>query len=235
VLVWFLVTSLLSGLAASVILGRSSTAVLLQAALDSNTVRPLAMKNRVARTVEVLEACSPLVNGTLFAWAYGMRLPYPMDATFCFNVMSVVGIGLYTASLVLHINIVGDFGSAPEGATINALHPASSRLVTWLTTLNGCPGANTLVGGLGCIEEILVVPASDMNALMVDVANAQSTHNHIPPSINTSSSSSSSSSSSTSSSTSSNSSNSSSNRGGNTPPSSLGPQHRQRSVGSKNV
>jgi hypothetical protein len=258
VLVWFLVTSLLSGLSASVILGRSSTAVMLQAALDSNTVRPHSMKNRVARVVEVMEASSPLINGTLFAWAYGLRTPYPMDSTFCFNVMAVLGIGLYTGSLVLHINIIGDFGIAPEGATINSLHPGSSRLFNYLKLLRGCPGATAIAGGLGCIEEILVVPASDVNALMEDVANSsqprplsintQSSSSSLSSSTSSSSSSRSSSSSPASSSSSSSSSSASSSlrdnvdksssRGGSigrvhTPPG--GPQQRQRMIGTKNM
>lgn len=39
-----------------------------------------------------------------------------MDATFYFNLCALLGLGLYTASLVLHVHVVGDFGSAPEGA-----------------------------------------------------------------------------------------------------------------------
>lgn len=72
VVVWLLVTTLLSGLAAGVILGRSSTAVMLQVALDSNTVRPHALKRKVTKAVELLEALSPIINGSLFAWAFAL-------------------------------------------------------------------------------------------------------------------------------------------------------------------
>ena len=41
-----------------------------------------------------------------------------MDATFAFQLSAALGLALYTASLVLHIHVVGDFGAAPEGATL---------------------------------------------------------------------------------------------------------------------
>jgi hypothetical protein len=41
-----------------------------------------------------------------------------MDATFAFQLSAALGLALYTASLVLHIHVVGDFGAAPEGGTL---------------------------------------------------------------------------------------------------------------------
>lgn len=67
----------------------------------------------------VAEAVSPLLGALLFAWSFDQRMPFPMDASFCFNALAVLGLGLYTFSLVLHINVVGDFGTVPEGAALN--------------------------------------------------------------------------------------------------------------------
>ena len=37
-------------------------------------------------------------------------MQYPMDSTFVFNLCAVMAVGLYTASLILHVQVVGDFG-----------------------------------------------------------------------------------------------------------------------------
>lgn len=63
--------------------------------------------------------------------------------------------GLYTVSLVLHVHVVGDFGSAPEGS----LTDSDAR---WCGIEQRCPGASALM----CLEEILIVPAYDVGALI---------------------------------------------------------------------
>jgi len=83
----------------------------------------------LVQTVALAEASSPLLSGVVFSWSYRQDLSYPMDATFFFNVLAVVSVGLYTASLLLHIHIVGDFGRAPEGATLNAKTSHCSRVI----------------------------------------------------------------------------------------------------------
>ena len=81
-----------------------------------------------------------------------------MDATFVFNLLAVLGLGLYTASLLLHIHIVSsDFGHAPEGSF------GCGRIIE-----KRCPGASALVTSAVCLEEVLVVPAADVGHLLDD-------------------------------------------------------------------
>jgi len=151
VIVWILVTVLLSGMAAAVNVGRSATSVMIRVAVGSEQLSP-EYKKLVERSETVAEAVTPLIGGLVFAWSFDQQMPFPMDASFCFNALSVLGIGLYTCSLVLHINVVGDFGAMSEGTALNLR--------------GGLCGQCTV--GAACLEEILVLPANDVSTLIKD-------------------------------------------------------------------
>lgn len=159
--VWVLVTVLVTGLAASVILARSGTTVMLQVALESQLREDV--KRYLQWVVALSEIVGPILSSWCFAWAYEQGTPYPMDATFFFNVCAFLSLGLYTASLVLHVHVVGDFGAAPEGA----FDGGSSQLCG---IEKRCPGASALI----CLEEIFIVPATDVNALIGDATADES-------------------------------------------------------------
>ena len=88
----------------------------LQVALESGLRADVRRYLELA--VAVCDGFGPFGGGFIFAWAFAQGMQYPMDSTFVFNLCAVMSVGLYTASLILHVQVVGDFGSAPEGSTL---------------------------------------------------------------------------------------------------------------------
>jgi len=53
-------------------------------------------------------------------------LNYPMDSRLVFNISAVVSLGLYVLSLLLHVNVLGDFGVSSEGGGERGASSSSS-------------------------------------------------------------------------------------------------------------
>lgn len=160
-----------------------------QIALDTNLKE--YVKRYLETTVALSESLGPIVSACAFGWSYGMGTRFPMDATFFFNICFVLSIGqcfvtvdssnklcpsgLYTASLVLRIEVRDDSGTVPEGTLVNG---TDSRWSDKLGDGNDsfshsfrCPSSRRCPG-MNCLEEILIIPATDMSALIVDVTEA---------------------------------------------------------------
>ena len=97
-----------------------------------------------------------------------------MDSTFVFNLCAVMSVGLYTASLILHVQVVGDFGSAPEGSTL-----PQDLVLPHSCCERRCPRCcGPGVSALLCLEEMLIVPAKDIKDFLVDVEKAERSDTH---------------------------------------------------------
>ena len=167
ILVWIILTLTLTGLAAGIILSRSATSVLLQVALEHG------LRQNVRRSLELaVAACDgvgPFLGGFIFAWAFAQGMQYPMDSTFVFNLCAVLAVGLYTGSLVLHVQVVGDFGSAPEGSTL-----PQDLVLPHSCCERYCPRCcGPVVSALSCLEELVIVPSQDIKDFLVDVEKSE--------------------------------------------------------------
>ena len=162
VVVWVLVTALLSGMAAAIILGRSATATMLEVAFHGDQLRP-DYKKFLENTVMLSETVAPLLAGVAFAFSFKLNRPYPMDATFFFNALAALGVCLYAASLQLRLQITGDF---------------SAEVLPTACLERRCPRTAARLHASCCLEEVLVVPATvlhDVNALLADASIGVST------------------------------------------------------------
>ena len=72
-------------------------------------------------------------------------LSYPMDSRLIFNITALVSLGLYVLSLLLHVNVMGDFGVSGEGGDLSG-GSSSCRL----------------------LEDIFEIPVKDLNNLIDD-------------------------------------------------------------------